>query len=136
MDPEVVAKLNRDGERLAAQFPGLPPRHFDYDCQPIGFGTWAELFEEHAQRVVDYTRVSHAITVSTVWLGLDHNFGSGGPPLIYETMIFGGPHDDWQWRYTTREQAEAGHEYAVRCAWGWRDRIVDALKNFRPVAPW
>jgi hypothetical protein len=25
--------------------------------------------------------------VSTVWLGLDHSFGSG-PPVIFETMVF------------------------------------------------
>jgi len=57
--------------------------------------------------------------VSTVFLGIDHNWG-GGPPLIFETMIFNqGPeserpwHEEYQERYSTWEQAEAGHARAV-----------------------
>ena len=56
------------------------------------------------------------VFVSTVWLGINHNHGSG-PPLLYETMIFGGAHDQWQDRYSTRELARLGHE-----------RVVAALK--------
>jgi hypothetical protein len=49
------------------------------------------------------------ITVSTVFLGLDHNFSGRGPPLVFETMILGGPHDGAQRRYATYDEAEAGH---------------------------
>jgi hypothetical protein len=48
------------------------------------------------------------VRVSTVFLGLDHSF-SGGPPLLFETMVFGGEHDQAQWRYTTWQEAEIGH---------------------------
>lgn len=48
------------------------------------------------------------ITVSTVWLGLDHAHGDG-PPLIFETMIFGGDHDQLCIRYQTEEHAMRGH---------------------------
>ena len=34
-------------------------------------------------------------------------------PLVYETMIFGGVHDQWCDRYATREEALAGHNRAV-----------------------
>lgn len=57
-----------------------------------------------------------SISVSTVFLGLDHSWGDG-PPVVFETMIFGGPLDDDQWRYCTLADAKAGHRRAVRLAW-------------------
>ncbi len=54
----------------------------------------------------------HGSEVSTVFLGLDHSWGSG-PPLVFETMIFGGPNDQYQERYATYEEAEAGHKRAM-----------------------
>ena len=55
----------------------------------------------------------YEVKVSTVFLGLDHNWGDG-PPLLFETMIFGGKHDQYQERYSTYEEAEAGHEEALK----------------------
>jgi len=54
------------------------------------------------------------VMVSTVHLGMNHNFMNDGPPLIFETMIFGGKHDQYQERYATKEQAEEGHREALR----------------------
>ena len=52
-------------------------------------------------------------TVSTVFLSVDHRFGSG-PPVLWETMVFGPePWTDWQDRYTSRADAEAGHKQVV-----------------------
>jgi hypothetical protein len=65
-------------------------------------------------RRVDRTQVDADVSVSTVHLVLDHSFGDG-PPLIFETMVFGGDHDQDCWRYSTEEQARAGHAAAV--AW-------------------
>jgi hypothetical protein len=50
-------------------------------------------------------------TVSTVFLGVDHNFGGreGEPPILWETMIFGGPLHGTMRRYPNREEALAGH---------------------------
>jgi len=56
------------------------------------------------------------INISTVFLGLDHNFDDNGPPLVFETMIFGGIHDQYQDRYSTFEEALAGHETALKLA--------------------
>jgi hypothetical protein len=58
--------------------------------------------------------------VSTVWLGLDHGFVPGLPPVIFETMVFAtsesveglGPDMDSR-RYCTEEQARAGHHEFV-----------------------
>ena len=50
--------------------------------------------------------------VSTVFLGLDNNF-RGGPPILWETMVFGGGLDGEMERYETREEALKGHEKMV-----------------------
>jgi len=52
-----------------------------------------------------------SVSVSTVFLGIDHSFG-GGDPVLFETMIFGGEHDQYQERYCTWDEAEKGHQIA------------------------
>jgi hypothetical protein len=52
------------------------------------------------------------VDISTVFLGLDHNF-FGGKPLLFETMVFGGENDEYQNRCSTWEEAEAMHQVAV-----------------------
>ena len=68
---------------------------------------WARSFEE-SSRVVEQTMIGE-VKVSTIFLGLDHQYGDG-PPLLFETMIFGGPEDGYQERYSTWEEAEKGHK--------------------------
>lgn len=91
---------------------------------------WAAWFET-CERIVEQTKLPIGITVSTVFLGIDHNW-SGGTPVLWETMIFGGPYSQgykkyqmYQMRYSSREQAEKGHARAVKHAMEWRaeDRI-------------
>ncbi len=77
--------------------------------------TWAQEFEKGDKRHVAATELPGGVRVSTVFLGIDHSWGEG-PPLVFETMIFGGPQDGYQDRYTTWEQAEAGHAKAVSLA--------------------
>ena len=52
------------------------------------------------------------ITVSTVFLMLDHSHADG-PPILFETMIFGGEHDMYQDRYSTWDEAVEGHQVAL-----------------------
>ena len=56
------------------------------------------------------------IWVSTVFLGLDHSYNPDGPPILFETMIFGGPHNEYQERYSTWDEAIEGHERACKRA--------------------
>lgn len=74
--------------------------------------TWAMWFEK-ADRVVKQERIGGAL-VSTVFLGLNHQWGRG-PPLLFETMIFGGRYESGEYcdRCSTWEQAEAMHARAV-----------------------
>lgn len=73
---------------------------------------WGRWIEGLQNRIVAKDMIGK-VKVSTVFLGIDHGFGDG-PPILFETMIFGGEHDDYQERYSTWEQAEEGHKRAVR----------------------
>lgn len=74
---------------------------------------WARWYETaDAERIVAQTG-NEALMISTVFLGLDHNFYGRGPPLLFETMVFGGEHDGDQWRCATWTEAEADHRRAV-----------------------
>lgn len=75
-----------------------------------GLLKWATWFEK-ADRVVSKTQVGD-VEVSTVFIGLDHSFG-GSKPLLFETMVFGGKHDQDVQRYGTWEEAELGHNAMV-----------------------
>ena len=89
---------------------------YDRDGQPISMLHWTWLIEFHPEyKIVRHTHDSTPDLISTVWLGLDHSFGylyGEHVPLIFETMIFGGEHDQYQERYSTEEQALDGHARA------------------------
>lgn len=78
------------------------------------FVTWGKCME--ADRRVAYTQITSKMDVSTVFLGIDHRIGGKGPPVVFETMIFGGPLDHHEWRYTSYDDAQTGHKAAVRKA--------------------
>lgn len=78
----------------------------------IQWGQWMQ----SAHRSIAHTIIDDGIFVSTVFLGIDHNFLGSGPPILWETMIFGGQHDQYQDRYTSKEDALKGHEIAVNLA--------------------
>lgn len=88
---------------------------------------WARAFEQE-NRVVQQDDVG-TLFVSTVFLGIDHRFGGEGPPLLFETMIFGEPEpkelfgkvceirpDLDMYRYSTWAEAEQGHKVALELA--------------------
>jgi hypothetical protein len=82
----------------------------------VGMKEWARSLEVTSNRIVDYTEIASETHVSTVFLGIDHRFFGQGPPILFETMIFGGPLDGSQWRYSSWDDAQAGHKAAVRKA--------------------
>jgi len=84
------------------------------DGTPMELMEWAVAFESTQGRHVGDTVLDmggREIKVSTVWLGLDHSFGDG-PPLIFETMVF-GLDEEPQDRYSTYEQARTAHKAIV-----------------------
>lgn len=99
------------------------PHFYDRLGNPISI----ERFGRLTQADFDYRRVAldyvGPFVVSTVWLGVDHGWGHGSAPLIFETMVFTA--DGWERlgmadmlgrdceRYSTEEQALRGHEEMV-----------------------
>jgi hypothetical protein len=102
-----------------------------HDPVPVAMMEWATQFElrlaaaelggEDPWRVAR-TEFPGGAYLSTVFLGLDHRFGFGGPPILFETMLFGAEDHVWeqfpdrpyredlgQWRYSTWDAALAGH---------------------------
>jgi hypothetical protein len=57
------------------------------------------------------------INVSTVFLGLDHSYNST-VPILWETMVFGGPFDQQSVQYSSFKDALKGHNIVV-------DGIID-----------
>src|SRR5438874_1294771 len=72
------------------------------------FVRWAEDFEA---RRVGKTMIGD-VSVSTVFLCYDHGWG-GGAPVLFETLVFGGPLDGEMERYCTWDEASAGHKLMV-----------------------
>ena len=69
----------------------------------LTWGKWMQTANRHV--AVDEIGPSK---VSTVFLGLDHSCVAGDP-VLWETMVFGGPLDGEQDRYTSRDDAVKGH---------------------------
>jgi len=74
-----------------------------------GLLQWARWFETANRHVAQSFVAEHRI--STVFLGLDHQFGDG-PPLLFETMVFKGDsmREEWCERCSTWDEAEAMHQ--------------------------
>lgn len=92
-------------------------------------GEWGRFYEDFERRRIGDDEVDE-LRVSTVFLGLDHNWGFADPtPILFETMVFGMDANaspgagDACWRYHTRAAAVAGHE-----------RVVAAVREFGAAA--
>lgn len=82
---------------------------------PVSLQEWAEWIEGDVDRRRVALESVGPFEISTVFLGLDHNFGRGLPHL-FETMIFNKDGDDvWCERCGTWQEAIDMHERGV--AW-------------------
>lgn len=84
--------------------------YYDMDGQPMTIDEWREAWPNMDARRIGWDDIND-VTVSTVWLGLNHNLGDG-EPLIFETMMF-GEHGEYQWRWHTKQEALVGHQRIV-----------------------
>ena len=77
----------------------------------LEWSRWFHLADRH----VSFTTIKpDEIQVSTVFLGLNHRFvDRGDRPLLWETLVFGGPLDGEMDRYATRDEAVEGHQTIV-----------------------
>lgn len=69
------------------------------------------------------------ITVSTVFLVLDHNHSPKSKPVLFESMIFNGELNQSLDRYRTWKEAEEGHKKMVELVKNnlWVSRILDKV---------
>src|SRR6516164_5670455 len=81
--------------------------HFDT------YKDYLEWWGSNTKRQLFHDRVGPA-TVSTVFLGLDHNILGVGKPVVFETMVFGGVHAGAMNRYCTYQDAKEGHEEMIK----------------------
>ena len=92
--------------------------YYNREGEVISADQWGELLGDMEYKRVLETQIG-PYWVSTVWIGLDYNWGEG-PPLIFETMVFAtdstdperdtlGPDMDCR-RWSTEQEARRGHE--------------------------
>lgn len=74
---------------------------------------WGKWMHAGDRRVDQDFRAVPPVRISTVFLGLDHNHFGAGPPVLFETMIFGGPLDGYQERCCTWDEAVQMHAVAL-----------------------
>ena len=107
---------------MAEQF----PRYYARNGHPITMAEMILIEEEGIKNGVNPRRVAETTLPSGIWISTvhmywDHGYG-GGPPLIFETMVFDGKDTmselDCQ-RYATEAEALAGHAQFVA---EWREK--------------
>jgi hypothetical protein len=87
--------------------------YYDREGKEITQKEWAVLHADFDYKVVVKEEI-RGCQVSTVWLGIDHSFADNDPPVIFETMVFGGPFDQFDQRWRTEEEARRGHNTIVQ----------------------
>jgi hypothetical protein len=86
----------------------------DGEPQPCDLLTWGKWFNIHNTTVAN-DQVGEA-RISTVFFGVDLRLVSGidnGQPVLWETMIFGGPYHLHGYRYTSERAALEKHAALV-----------------------
>jgi hypothetical protein len=73
---------------------------------------WQSFYFVEENRLVAWDSIGDA-NISTVFTGTNSRYWGDGPPLVFETMIFGGVHDNKQWKCCTWEEAEEQHKKVV-----------------------
>lgn len=89
----------------------------DKNVQPCSCEEFAEQIENMAK-----TRTKHVSDdivnekrISTVWLGVDHQYKPNAPLHVFETMVFEKDYSSEIYcdRYSTWKEAQEGHKKAI-----------------------
>jgi hypothetical protein len=103
---------------------------------------WARWFELSRERWHKTDRIG-PLRVSTIFLGLDHNWG-GGRPILWETMVFNDDmrgyhtfrgkrfyfsHDQGQWRHRSRTDAYRFHRQMVADLTAKHEAALKVIKD-------
>ncbi len=88
----------------------------------LAWAEWMAHADRHVSQDLDEGVGATRVSVSTIFLGVNYRHFGEGPPILWETMVFGGPLDLVGDRYTSREAAALGHQ--AMCA-----RVMQALTS-------
>jgi hypothetical protein len=89
----------------------LPPKRFytmDEDgdifeaTDPEAWREWMEMTDRGVKR----TLLPEGCTISTAFTGRNAEWDPNKPPLLFETMVFDGPMNEYRELYQTRNMAE------------------------------
>lgn len=96
-------------------------------CNISGYFDWLDRLPEKGSWYLSKTAcglqlardIVSGLRVSTVYLGMDHAWGLGQRPVLWETMVFDDDAsrsrwDQYQDRYTSHAEAMAGHARICR----------------------
>jgi hypothetical protein len=83
---------------------------------------WAESRTNIKNKRIGFEQINDDTEVSTVFLGTNYSFMSDGPPMLFETMIFGGPSNESCYRCSTHAEALIQHK-----------RICDSLRDWEEI---
>lgn len=114
-------------QKMAVEYPDMPPNDYYLDEQhqahpcltAADFKKQLEQYEQHydARKDNDPWRVAityvGGIRVSTMFLSVNLGFNKDKPPVLFETMVFGGALNNRTERYYTWADAEIGHRQIV-----------------------
>lgn len=107
----------------------------DGTTQPCSLWEWAAFMEKLEDRLLANDRTTHHV-ISTVFTGLDTQIE--GPPLLFETLVTrDNPHDYWQCKHATKEDAMFCHQYVLEAIVAgrtdWKDRDAFMVCDFGEI---
>ena len=108
--------------------------YYNKKGEPIPMMVWAKLFENKNYKIIEQTILQNKKWVSTVWLGLNHNFRPRSKPIIFETMVFSkkfktikkSPKELDIQRYFTLKEAKQGHKEMCK---KWQTKLQKCSKK-------
>ena len=90
-------------------FPDMWVMNPDHSVEPVEtLEEWAKRFDPDT-RQVGSTKLTDGRWLSTVFLGINHQFHGAGPPLLFETAILAEDGAEVVERYASFDDAEIGH---------------------------
>lgn len=104
----------------------------------LKWGEWMQKNDRHVRKTTGtvklHSKKMGEVTISTVFLGLDHNFSGSGDPILFETMVFSGLLNGQMDRCSSWEAAEKMHELMcqrVKLAYAeaWKEETYEALRT-------
>lgn len=90
---------------------------YGFDGKPLSHADGGRLLADIESRLVAEDVVRDGVElalVTTLFTVTDHGTMEGGPPVLWETAVFGGPMDHYVEHYATSEEAERRHAEIVQ----------------------